>query len=713
MPKTNRSRAWWRFTAMALTAMAMAVVSIAISAQKADPSELLMQAARNKQVVEGKLGEAITIYRDVLAKYGTNRPIAARALVGLGQCYEKLGSAQTAEARKAYQTIVTQYGDQQDALAHAQARLAALAGTVGAASGSTMAVRRVWAGREADYTGGVSPDGRFLSFTAYPQGDVAIHDLVDGRNRLLTDKSRATGSKGSVGKSTPSPDSTHIVYSWYQANRPGELRIIGIDGANPRVLRTAGTNVVEEDPVAWSPDGTQLLVDSLKIDGTTDMLLVAVADGSAKLLRAMGKEPSPGGHFSPDGRYIAWTVNAGLSLFEIQTGKEYSLVSDPSPHGLMGWTPDRKHILFHSDRSGSPDIWLVAVAGVNAVGEPQLVKKGYYGNRTLGFTRSGAFYYGVRTPTRDVYVAELDSTGTTLAVQPQPVSRRWFGVSGNPDWSPDGSWLAYLRNPTQNNSFPTSIVIRSMNTGEERDLRVVGMTSLGFGLHWAPDGKAVVVSALEPGRGWSLVRVDVQTGQPTPLMPRSLGAFPRFGLSPDGRTIFYVQYADTAEAPDAPLPQLIARDLESGRETEILRKKGLMYVSVAPDGRRLVTGTTENGSTVLRVMPATGGELREFVTNRVEGTSYRVCSWTPDGRYVIFATTPKGSTPTENVQMWRVAAEGGEPQRLNMDVDAPYYLRVHPDGRHVAIGTWSIATEIYVMENFLPEPAAVPGAKSK
>jgi hypothetical protein len=52
--------------------------------------------------------------------------------------------------------------------------------------------------------------------------------------------------------------------------------------------------------------------------------------------------------------------------------------------------------------------------------------------------------------------------------------------------------------------------------------------------------------------------------------------------------------------------------------------------------------------------------------------------------------------------MWRVVAEGGEPQRLDVGVDAPYYLRVHPDGRRVAIGTWAITTEIWVMENFLP-----------
>ena len=100
MPKTSGS---WMWRGLAMSVMAVVVLvagSTAIRARQADQAELLMQAARNKQVVEGKLDEAIKIYQDVLAKYEQNRPVAARALAELGQCYEKLGATQTAEARK-------------------------------------------------------------------------------------------------------------------------------------------------------------------------------------------------------------------------------------------------------------------------------------------------------------------------------------------------------------------------------------------------------------------------------------------------------------------------------------------------------------------------------------------------------------------------------------------------------------------------------------
>ena len=666
------------------------------SQAKDTKAEVALQAAIKTETVDGDLRGAIEQYNKIAALPGAGRATIATALLRMGQCHEKLGDT---EARKAYERVVREYGDQAAVAAEARSKLAALAGAGSASGSSAMAARRVWAGPKADGGGAVSPDGRFLSFTDWETGDLAIHDLSTGQNRRLTEKGRLAGSEDFALSSVPSPDSKSIAYIWYDSNGSGDIRIIGLDGSKPRVLRAAGTGVDEIERLAWSPDGEQLLAEFMMIDGTIDMMLVAVADGSAKLLRSIGTDALPGGAFSPDGRYIAWAVKDGLSLVELQTGKEYPLVPDLGQHAIQGWTPDGKRLLFSSDRSGSNDMWLIAVDDGKAVGEPELVTKGYSGD-TLGFTRAGAFYYGVRIPTRDVYIAELDPARGSLVIPPQPVSRRLFGVSGNPDWSPDGRFLAYLRNPTQDNKFPSFIVIRSTSTGEERELRVVGMTKLGYALRWTSDGKAVVVPALELGKGWSMMRVDAQTGQATSVMPRSLGPFPRFDLSPDGKTIFY------KHTPDAQQAQLLARDLQSGREIEIIRKPGLMYVSVSPDGQRVVIGAEENGVTVLSVMPAAGGEARELVKTRTDGTNYRGCSWTPDGRYVIFATTSKGSTPIENVQLWRVAAEGGEPQRLDVGVDSPYYLRVHPDGRRVAIGTWTVTTEIWVMENFLP-PAKV------
>ncbi len=689
MPKSSGSPVWWGMASAGLAIAVLVAGSTRMSARQADQAELLMQAARNKQVVEGKLDEAIKIYSDVLAKHANNRPVAARALVALGQCYEKLGTAQIAQARKAYERIVRKYPEQKDPVAQARARLAALAESAGGTATSTLVMRRVWA--RADVSGKVSPDGRFLSFTDWWSGggNLAIRDLVSGENRRLTDTGGMPGTGGYAEYSVPSPDSKSIAYAW--AGSTYDLCVIGLDGSKPRVLLSSGNGVVRQFPLAWAPDGRHLLAEFVKTDGTRDMKLVAVADGSTKLLKAAGKNSPPGGVFSPDGRDIAWATPEGLSLFDLQTGSESSLIVDRSNPLVLGWAPDGRHILFSSERSGSADAWLIAVTDGKAQGEPVFVKKDF-GFLPMGFTRSGAFYYAVNNNVGDVQVAEIDPSSGNVISPPTSASQR--GNTWAPDWSPDGQFLAYVvfRAPNR------TVVVRSLETGDEREFQL-GERAIGLGasLRWSPDGKAVAVPAFEPGKGESLVRIDAQTGRVTNLMPLPSGVgFPRFDFFPDGDRVLYMN-----------AQRLIARDLKSGQETDIIARKGLYCGVVSPDGRRLVIGVQEGSSQALLVMPAAGGEPRELL--RVDGEKetpfWGSPWWSPDGRSIFFLKGVKGVT--RQWHLWRVAADGGEPRQLGLKVGRQMGgLRPHPDGRRLATTDFTVNLEVWVMENFLPKPAS-------
>ncbi len=85
-------------------------------------AEVLLQAAMHKEQVEGRLPEAIDAYKAVVAKAGSNKQVAARALLQLAAVVQKLGRP---EARTTYQAIVRDYPDQPTAVAAARARLAA------------------------------------------------------------------------------------------------------------------------------------------------------------------------------------------------------------------------------------------------------------------------------------------------------------------------------------------------------------------------------------------------------------------------------------------------------------------------------------------------------------------------------------------------------------------------------------------------------------
>src|SRR6185369_108785 len=94
---------------------------------------VLFQAGLAKETVQGDLRAAIQMYGNVLKEAGRDRALAAKALLRMAECYRKLGDT---EARKIYERVVREFGDQTQAAATASGQL----GTAGAEA----ATRRVW-----------------------------------------------------------------------------------------------------------------------------------------------------------------------------------------------------------------------------------------------------------------------------------------------------------------------------------------------------------------------------------------------------------------------------------------------------------------------------------------------------------------------------------------------------------------------------------------
>ncbi len=350
--------------------------------------------------------------------------------------------------------------------------------------------------------------------------------------------------------------------------------------------------------------------------------------------------------------------------------------------------------MFSSERSGSADAWLIAVASGKAQGEPIFVKKDW-GSLPMGFNHSGAFYYAVDNNVWGVQIAELDPANVKVVSPPQSAFRH--GNMRTPNWSPDGRSLAGVvaSEPSQ------SLIIRSMDTGEERELRIGEWTIVWGGIRWTPDGKSLVLPASHAGKGENLIRIDVQTGQVTSLIPLpALHGVPRFELSRDGNIIFMPNKG-----------RLMAHNLLSGQERVVIEKPGLYAGLVSPDGQRLLIAVNEGGSQVLLIMPADGGEARELV--RIDGKKeipfWGSVAWTPDSRYVAFLKGVKEEAQIpykdRQWQLWRVSVEGGEPQYLGLNFTGQLTgtLLIHPDGRWVAVDGILINLELWVMENFLPK----------
>src|SRR6266849_4441415 len=96
------------------------MLSAAFLATAQKTPESMLGAALHQEEVQGDLKGAIAAYQKVVSAPGVSRKTAAEALVRMGQCYEKLGDA---ESRKAYERVVREFADQKEAVALARAKL--------------------------------------------------------------------------------------------------------------------------------------------------------------------------------------------------------------------------------------------------------------------------------------------------------------------------------------------------------------------------------------------------------------------------------------------------------------------------------------------------------------------------------------------------------------------------------------------------------------
>ena len=141
---------WFWDSAALIAALLLAVALAAGAAAQKKPAtaEELLGAALHQEEVEGNLERAIATYKKVVAEAGATRAVAGRALLRMGQCYEKLGNA---EARKAYERVVREYADQSEIAAQARVRLAALGAAPSAKekAGPILTELKLPAGQEA------------------------------------------------------------------------------------------------------------------------------------------------------------------------------------------------------------------------------------------------------------------------------------------------------------------------------------------------------------------------------------------------------------------------------------------------------------------------------------------------------------------------------------------------------------------------------------
>lgn len=308
-----------------------------------DPQMLLQQGLYAEEV-QGDLVRAISVYQEIIKKHLDHRAAAARALLQLGSCYEKLGQQ---NAENAYRRIIDEYADQWEIASVAREKLKKI---VSKPKPIDPLVKYYYERLGIDLTTAYSWDGNFHAYTDWSNGNLYLKNLTTGEKRQLTSIDWSQADEFAY-HGRFSRDDQYIAYSYYRRPYLIELWVVSLtDGKNRLVYSDPDLIIFPQD---WHPDGTSILCETYNYHRNPNNRLVLIETESNTLkdifpltINARGMK------FSPDGNYITYDQ-------EIERERHAFIFSLPDSHvtlissdlpGISGydapvWSTDGKLIL--------------------------------------------------------------------------------------------------------------------------------------------------------------------------------------------------------------------------------------------------------------------------------------------------------------------------------------------------------------------------------
>lgn len=397
---------------------------------------------------------------------------------------------------------------------------------------------------------------------------------------------------------------------------------------------------------------------------------------------------------SPDGRTVVFDILGDLYTVPMTGGAATAITHGLAYDAQPRFSPDGKHIVFISDRSGGDNVWIMSLDGRdttqlthgnnNAYFSPTYTPAGDYivvSKASGTFGPAKLWLYSVAGGTgvalikgpatlktigaafgpdpRYVWYAQRTGDWQYNAILPQyqlavydrrtgksTVMSDRYGSAFRPALSPDGKWLVYgTRHDAQ-----TGLRLRDLATGEERWLAYPvqrddqeSRASLDVlpGIAFTPDSKAVVASY-----GGKLWRVAIDGSGATAI---PFTAQVALDIGPEVRSQYTVD-----ESPTFAAHQI--RDAVP-----------------SPDGKQLAFTALDR----LYVMDYPNGTPRRLTD--MEVGEYEP-TWSPDGQWVAYTTW----SDQVGGDIYRVRADGrGKPERLTPASALYAQPAWSPDGKRI------------------------------
>lgn len=270
----------------------------------------------------------------------------------------------------------------------------------------------------------------------------------------------------------------------------------------------------------------------------------------------------------------------------------------------------------------------------------------------------------------------------------------------DPEISPDGGWVAYVRvsGDIMRDQFRRSIWLVDAAGRTHRPL-VQGAGSYVSPV-WAPDGRAIAYVANE--ESGAELRVFYLDAQRSATLARLPGGATNLAWAPDGRALAYEGFVEEAN-PDPASPPPKPEGAEWAEPARVINS--LVYRA---DG----DGYLHAGYMQIFVAPADGGAPRQL-TYQNRNHDGRL-SWSPDGRRLVFAANAEDSWEYDPVEsdIYALDVTTGAVTRLTSR-DGPEGAPVlSPDGRRLAYVGFDDRRQGYQVSELYVANADGSGARS-
>jgi|GEM_PF-1579320 len=686
-----------------------------------DAAQRLYQEGIFQMEAMGDFSAAIELFEKLVLEYPDNKPLASRALLMMGRCHEKLGRD---EAEKAYKRILEEYSDQREIVNEARARLLVLSARATQDEYTGVITRKVWKGSEHCSMTNISADEKYVAFTDWATGDLALSELATSQTRRLTNKESWSETSAYALLPVFSYDGKYIAYIWFDNNDECSLRMIDLESAEVQVLLQDKGLYVQ--PLEWAPDGKSIILLSNENYENYGLWQYFFEEDTLSLLKSFSEYFHPEKvAFSPDGKYIAYDHYSqepenrlNIYSIDLESKEQYELVIHPSENFACGWTPDGSQLIFISNRTGINAIWTIPVEEGKAAGIPEILKTDVSFSITpIRFTKSGSFYYGVNSGSRDVYIASFNPEETEPFGPPEKISQQHEGLNRIAAWSSDGRFIAYtatrnMRAVTRSNS----VIIHDVETGQNRNI-ILDLRMVFDYIAWSPDNKSIAVSAIyikDNQQFQGLFILNTATGEITEMIEEGLiqEFFFKPAWSEDGKYLYYISRDQT----DLQY-FLTERNMQTGRQKVLLElSEDIVGTENNWPTFELVYSSNENMLTFSRISsPEKKSDLfmidlkdsdprpLKILTVDYPEVIRRALSF--DGEEVVYI---KSRLDEKNIhrdfELCSINIVSEEARKI-IDIPTEFHLfSLHPDGKTAVfnMGLLNNPCEIWVIDNLLP-----------